>query len=236
MLAGAGMAIVGLTGALLYVLPERMLTKLLLPLVALAAGSLLGGAFFHMIPAAIGQAADTSDLFFFVALGFSFFLALEQLLGQDGVHKERPMESRPVNYLLLGSDGLHKFTDGIIVGSAFLIDVRLGFAAWIATVAHEIPQQLGDFAVLVAGGWSRKKSLLTSFLVSLSFLAGGLATYFLADPLRLNVQYLLACGAGAFIYIASSDLVPMVNKGGSPIKNLLHLTCFLLGLVVLYLL
>jgi zinc and cadmium transporter len=137
-----------------------------------------------------------------------------------------------LTYLILMGDGLHNFIGGLAISSTFLIDIRLGITAWLAAAAHEIPQELGDFGVLVHGGWSKARALLFNVLSALTFLVGGLLTYGLS--FAVDVSYLIPFAAGNFVYIAAADLVPEVNRHPSLVANAVHLLMFLLGTGLMY--
>src|SRR5690606_20432559 len=126
----------------------------------------------------------------------------------------------PLSYLILIGDGLHNFLGGLSIAGVFLLDIRLGIAAWLAAAAHEVPQELGDFGVLVHSGWKKHQALLFNLLSGLAFLVGSLVTYFASR--HIDVSGLVPLAAGNFLYIGASDLVPQVNKGQSVRVNLLH--------------
>jgi zinc and cadmium transporter len=127
------------------------------------------------------------------------------------------------------SDGVHNFIDGLAIGAAFVIDVRLGIITTIITMLHEIPQELGDFGVLVHGGWSKGKALLFNFCSALMAVLGGLIAFILAG--KIDITFLLAITAGTFIYIASSDLIPEIKGGKNFSKNLIHFSVFIAGII-----
>ena len=179
------------------------------PLVAFSAGSLLGGAFFHMLPATVAQVSDLGRVFAWAMAGFSLFFALEPFLHWHHCHRASADCRKPLTYLILLGDGLHDFVGGLGVGSVFLIDVRLGIAAWLAAAAHEIPQELGDFAVLIHGGWRRGPALLLNVLSGSAFLVGALVSYFAVRA--IDSSFLVPFAAGNFIDIGAWDLVPEVN-------------------------
>lgn len=237
LLGGVAMSLIALVGSVTLVLGRAVLERLMLPLVAFAAGSLLGGAFFHMLPTAL-LARPPSVAFAWTAVGFSVFLALEQFLHWHHCHRassgchERPVA--PLTWLILIGDGLHNLLGGMAVGGVFLVDVRLGVAAWLAAAAHEVPQELGDFAVLVHGGWSHARALLLNLASGLLFLVGGLLVY--AASLAVDVGILVPVAAGNFLYIGASDLVPEVNRPRTVGAGLLHILAFAVGLVLLALL
>jgi zinc and cadmium transporter len=234
LVCGCVMGAISLVGAVTLLLEERTLRRLLLPLVALAAGSLIGGALFHLLPAALDEDMTPLPAFVLVAAGFTAFLATEQALQFHHCHRPTPGHTEPVTYLVLAGDAIHNFLDGLAVGGAFVIDVRLGITAWLAVAAHEVPQEIGDFAVLVHGGWSQRRALLFNFFSSISFIVGGVLAY--GVSLAGNVDGLLPFAAGNFLYIAASDLIPQVNRHETAIRNVEHFAAFLAGLGLLLLL
>jgi len=230
LLGGIAMSLLSLIGGVALILSEATLKKVLLPLVAFAAGSLMGGALFHMIPAALAG-MPVITVFRFVAVGFVLFFALEQFLHWHHCHRASAECRKPLTYLILIGDGLHNFLGGLSIGAVFLADIRLGIAAWIAAAAHEVPQELGDFAVLVHGGWTSRQALLLNLLSGLTFLVGGLVAY--AASQRMDVGWLVPLAAGNFLYIGASDLVPEVNKSHTLGASVLHFAVFAAGLGLL---
>jgi zinc and cadmium transporter len=229
--SGVAMSALALVGGLALFLREATVRRLLLPLVALAAGSLLGGAFFHMLPAALVGGLDVLATFAWAAAGFVVFFALEQFLHWHHCHRATASCRQPLTYLVLIGDGLHNLLGGIAVAGTFLTDVRLGITTWIAAAMHEVPQELGDFGVLVHGGWSKRRALLFNFLSALTFLLGSLLAY--AVSLEVDVSFLVAFAAGNFLSIGAADLVPEVNRTHAPRDAALHFACFVLGLGLL---
>jgi zinc and cadmium transporter len=228
--SGILMSAIALVGSVTLVLHETTLRRLVLPLVALAAGTLLGGALFHMIPAAVDKLGNDLSIYVWIVMGFAFFLALEQFLHWHHCHRA-PSEHRPLTYLILIADGVHNFIGGLAVAGAFLIDINVGIGAWIAAAAHEVPQELGDFGILIHGGWKKGRALLYNFLSALTFLLGGLFAY--AASYTADVTFLLPFAAGNFIYIAAADLIPEIKHEESTILSILHFSSFLLGMALL---
>ncbi|SRR6056297_626571 len=225
---GLLMSLIALSGALSLLFPKQVLDRLLLPLVALAAGTLLGGAFFHMIPEAaqaVGRLAAGSWLM----AGFTSFLALEQILRWH--HSHSSDDPDPVTYLVLLGDGVHNFVGGLAVAGAFLISPSAGVVAWVAAAAHEIPQELGDFGVLVHGGWPRRKALVWNFISALAFPLGGLCAWAISRD--FEVGWLVLFGAGNFIYIAASDLIPEIKSHSRWESNAIHFLAFVSGLLLM---
>ncbi|MCB9727147.1 MAG: ZIP family metal transporter [Deltaproteobacteria bacterium] len=231
LLGGVAMAAISLVGSVTLVLRESALQKLLLPLVAFAAGSMIGGALFHMLPASLIGLAPQSA-FAWVAVGFAVFFGLEQFLHWHHCHRASAHCRKPLTYLVLVGDGLHNFLGGLAIAGVFLVDIELGIAAWLAAAAHEVPQELGDFAVLIHGGWSKRAALWLNLLSGSTFLAGGLVAY--AASRQFDVGWLVPLAAGNFLYIGASDLVPELNKGHALGTSVVHFACFLAGLGGLY--
>ena len=225
--SGLLMSVIALIGGATVALDDRVLRRCLPPMIAFAAGSLLGGAFFHMLP--IGFAAGMSDVHVYslLLLGFTTFFSLEQFLHWHHCRHAQLASRKPLTYLILIGDGLHNFLGGLAVAGAFLIDIRLGIIAWLAAAAHEVPQELGDFAVLVHGGWERRQALVFNVLSALTFPVGGLVAYFASY--RLDVSFLVPFAAGNFLYIGASDLIPEVKSRTNAADNLVHLAAFVLG-------
>jgi zinc and cadmium transporter len=229
---GLAMSAIALVGSVTLLLPQETLRRVVSPLVALAAGSLLGGAFFHMLPAATRRMSDLGVVFLWTMVGFATFLALEQFLHWHHCHRVEADCRQPLGYLILLGDGLHNFLGGLGVAGVFLIDIRLGVMAWIAAAAHEVPQELGDFGVLVHSGWSRARALLFNLLSGLTFLIGGLLAYAAAG--RGEIPFLVPFAAGSFLYIGASDLIPQVNRHDSLRGNVVHFAAFAAGLLLLW--
>ncbi|MCB9726208.1 MAG: ZIP family metal transporter [Spirochaetaceae bacterium] len=226
------MSAIALVGSVTLLLDEARLARLVRPLVAFAAGSLLGGAFFHMLPAALAGGLDPISSALALMTGFSLFLGLEQLLHWHHCQRADAACRQPLTYLVLLGDGLHNFLGGLGVAGVMLVDLRLGLAAWLAAAAHEIPQELGDFGVLVHGGWPRGRALLFNLLSGLTFLVGGLVAY--AGAATLDVTWLVPFAAGNFVYIGASDLVPEVTRHGDASASLLHFSAFVAGAGLLW--
>lgn len=231
--SGLVMSAISLVGSVTLLLPEQTLRRILLPLVALAAGTLLGGAFFHMIPAGLEAGIGPLAANAWILSGFGIFFGIEQFLHWHHCHRPNVESKKPLTYLILIGDGLHNFLGGLAVAGTFLIDIRLGVITWLVAAAHEVPQELGDFGVLVHGGWKRGQALLYNLLSGLTFLVGGLIAYALS--FRLNVLFLVPFAAGNFIYIGASDLIPEVKEHPNLIANVVHFMAFTTGVALMLL-
>jgi zinc and cadmium transporter len=136
-----------------------------------------------------------------------------------------------LTYLILIGDGLHNFIGGLAIAGTFIADIRLGIMAWLAAAAHEIPQELADFGVLIHGGWEKRKALMFNVLSALTFLVGGLLTYVVS--FNLDVSFLIPFAAGNFIYIGASDLVPEVKEHENLRINVVNFLAFIFGLALM---
>jgi zinc and cadmium transporter len=230
-LGGVLMSVIALLGAVTFLLPAPVQKRLILPLVAFSAGSLLGGAFFHMLPAAARADASGLGMWIWVLLGFSVFFAFEQLLHWHRCHHTGGDPASTLPTMIVVGDALHNLLGGMAMASAFLVDVRLGIATWLAEAAHELPQELGEYGVLLHGGWSRRKALVVNVLSSVPFLVGGLLTW--TASLRIDVAFLVPFAAGNFLYIAASDLIPEVNRHHRLATAAQHFAAFAAGALVL---
>jgi zinc and cadmium transporter len=206
--SGLAMSSLAMVGSITLVLPERTLERLVMPLVAFAAGSLLGGALFHMLPESVEVLGNRLSVYVWLMAGFVTFFVLEQFLHWHHCHRMVSQHGH-LGYLILLADGVHNFIGGLAVAGAFVVDIRLGVITWLVAAAHEIPQELGDFGILVHSGWNRRSALLFNFLSALTFLVGGVIAYALSDT--LNVAFLVPFAAGNFIYIAAADLIPRIT-------------------------
>ena len=230
---GLLMSAIAMVGGITVILQPETLERLLLPLVSLAAGTLLGGAFFHMVPEGT-KALDLLSAGAWLMGGFMVFLGLEQFLQWHHTHHASEKDRRPVTYLILIGDAVHNFLGGLGIASTFLIDLKAGIIAWVAAAAHEVPQELGDFGVLVHGGWPRRRALLWNVVSALTFPVGAVLAYLAAQ--RFEVSGLVLFGAGNFIYIAASDLIPEIKSERSLRKAAAHFSFLAAGVIIMFVL
>ncbi|MBT6690717.1 ZIP family metal transporter [Candidatus Parcubacteria bacterium] len=215
----------------LYVKKE-VLSKITLFLVSLSTGALMGGAFLHLLPEA-SEKIEASKLYLIVLFAFVFFFFMEKVLSWRHCHKENcPVHT--FGYMNLFGDALHNFIDGLVIASTFLIDFQLGMATTLAIALHEIPQEIGDFGVLVHAGFTKKKALIINYIVALTVVLGGIVGYFISFYLHSIIAYLLPFAAGGFIYIAASDLIPEIRKETNLKRSIKSFIIFLLGIALMF--
>lgn len=231
-LATVGVSLLSLVGIFTLSLSDRILKKILLALVGLSAGTLLGGAFIHLLPEAIDTIAHETA-FMLVLVGFLAFFVLEKLLWRH-CH-DRECQIHTFAYINLVGDGIHNLIDGLIIAASFLTSIEIGIIATIAVAVHEIPQEIGDFGVLVYGGIKKKKALFYNLVTALTALIGGVAGFFLIPHLGDVQNWVLPIAAGGFIYIAAADLVPELHKEHNKWKTVLAFLMLVAGIVLAWL-
>lgn len=229
-LSGIVLALISLTGALVLVLTKSKFEKIIEFLVAFAAGALLAGAFFHLIPEAVEGMGNNLPVYLWIVGGIVAFGILEQYIHWHHCHLPPGEHKEPFSYLILVADTVHNLIDGLAVGASFLVSSGVGIATTLAVIAHEVPQELGDFGILIHGGWEKSKALLFNFLSSIAFLIGALAIYFLRTD--MNPSFLLAFAAGSFIYIGAVDIIPEITRACEPRQKVTRYSFFVLGILI----
>ncbi len=230
-------AVLALLGIFTFILKEKLFQKLINILVSFAAGAFIGAVFFEFLPEIFHEfGVHHGDLEgpLLITSGFMFFFILEEFLQWHHCHEppcEHEENKEAFSYLILISNAVHNFVDGLIVGAAFLIALPVGISTSIAVAAHEIPQELGNFGILVYGGWGKIKALLVNLGASLMIVPGGVLVYF-AEPL-IKPIYLIGFAAGSFLYIGAADLIPEVHGEADLKKSAITITMFLLGLSII---
>ncbi|MGM5481579.1 MAG: ZIP family metal transporter [Nanobdellota archaeon] len=214
---------------------SRKIRPLLHYFVSFAAGSLLAAAFFGLIPRAL-HGAGHEYVLLAVVIGIVFFFLVERFIhwhhcGHDDCHQ------KPAGMLILTGDFIHNFIDGLLLAGAFLLDFTTGVVATISVLAHEIPQEIGDFSVLIHSGYSKWKALKLNFLSALSAVLGGIIGYFAFEAVHGIVPYAVAIAAGGFIYISLTDIVPSLHQHKKhPGVKTKETLVFVLTIVAFYLL
>ncbi|MFA7707727.1 MAG: ZIP family metal transporter [Candidatus Pacearchaeota archaeon] len=223
--------LVALVGAFSLLISSKSLNKILLFLVSISVGALIGGALFHLIPEAIEE-LSLIKTFLIGFLGILVFYSVESYLHWHHCHKQGHCDEHPYTHLILYGDAVHNFIDGLIIASSFIISLPLGFLTSFLIIAHELPQEIGDFGVLIYGGFTKRKALFYNFLSQLTSVLGGILGYYFLG-LHNYAIYLLPFAAGGFLYIAVGDLIPEVFKEKNWKKIIINLLGIILGLAVL---
>ncbi|HEY5682606.1 MAG TPA: ZIP family metal transporter [Sulfuricaulis sp.] len=250
-----------LAAATFLLLPESSRTRMLSPMVSFAIGTLLGASFLAILPHAFETpGVDAHRVTLTVLCGILAFFFLEKMViwrhchthdcdvhgsthipkdqaqGASEVHipdVERARDAAAGKLILIG-DGIHNMVDGVLIAAAFLTDIHLGVITSIAVIAHEIPQELGDFAILLQSGYRRGRALLYNALTGLTTIIGGVVAFFFLSLANLLVPYVLAIAASSFIYIAVADLIPGLHKRPEFSATVQQMALIGLGIFVIF--
>lgn len=225
-------SLISFVGALALVIKGVLLQEVLFCLVAFSAGTMIGGAFLHLLPEAL-EMMPPEAVFIYLLAGFTFFFLLEKYLYWRHCH-EGHCDVHTFSYLNLIGDGFHNFLDGLVIAGAFSVSPKIGVITTIAVVFHEIPQELGDFGVLIYGGFTKGKALFFNFLSGLTAMVGALVGYFLVQAVSGMSVFFLSLTAGGFLYVASSDLIPELHKQKGFRRSTVSFLIFVAGLVFMW--
>lgn len=236
-------SVISLIGVVALALKDKVLHKTLMLLVSFSAGALLGDSFFHLLPEAVSSSGSfTLPVSIFVLSGILVFFILEKAILWRHCHylgeeeECRVHGSKTFAKMNLIGDSIHNFLDGLVIGGSYLVNFGLGLATTLAVIFHEIPQEVGDFGVLVAGGYSKAKALLFNFFTALTAFAGAILAILISASFNFTA-FLVPFTAGGFIYIAASDLIPELHKQTNRLGRILtELFFFVLGISVMLIL
>ena len=192
----------------------------------------MGGAFIHLIPE-LAKEGLVGELSIFILVGIILFFVLEKFIFWHHCHHTEH-KHLSFSYMNLVGDGIHNFLDGVLLAGAFLINTNVGFATAAAIFLHEIPQEIGDFGVLLKGGFSKKKALIANFLSALMAFVGAITTLLFNEIIEGIVPIVVAITAGGFIYIAATDLIPELHKNPKIKNSLIQLTFILIGITLMF--
>ena len=231
-------SLISLVGIFTLSIKLHKLNKILLYMVSFSAGALFGDAFIHLLPEAVEEYGFGFKISLFVILGITFSFVVEKFIHWHHCHDLECEEHRhqPFLYMNLLGDGVHNFIDGLIIGASYMVSIPVGIATTVAVLLHEIPQEIGDFGVLVHGGFSKGKALFCNFLIGLTSVVGAIIALFIGAYTENLTMFLIPFAAGGFIYIAGSDLIPELHKEVGVKKSFFQLITFVLGIVIMSLL
>ena len=237
-----------LAAGLFLLIPGKQREMLLPHMVSYAIGALLGAAFLALLPHAIEYpgVSDIHNVTFTVLIGILVFFLLEKMVlwrhchahdcevhGEEQRHSHGEDKARGM--MILIGDGMHNLVDGVLIAAAFLTDIHLGIVTSVAVATHEIPQELGDFSILLHSGYSRTKALLFNILASLTTVIGGVVAYYSLQDAQIAVPYVLAVAAASFIYIAVADLIPGLHQRTEARVTLQQMILISAGVATIYL-
>src|SRR3989339_493393 len=223
-------SLVSFVGIFFISLRDNVLKKITIHLVSLSAGTLLGGSFIHLLPEVLSENNFQISILYWVLFGIIIFFILEKIICWRHCHiPTSENHPHPVGIMNLVGDAFHNFLDGILVAGAFMVNTQMGIATTIAVITHEIPQEIGDFGVLIHAGFNRTRALFYNFLSALSAMIGALVTIFLGKYVDDVNFYIISLAAGGFIYIATADLIPELKPFGS----IAQLAVILIGIVIM---
>ena len=226
-------ALIAFVGVFTLAMKEHLLNKILLALVSLSAGALMGGAFLHLLPEAV-ESSEGADILSFVLVGFILFFIIEKVLHWRHCHKGK-CDVHTFHYMNLIGDSVHNFIDGLIIAASFIVSIPFGITTTVAIAAHEIPQEIGDFGVLIYGGFEKKKAIILNFAVALIVVIGGIVGYFISKSIEQAVVFLIPFAGGGFIYIAATDLIPELKKELNIKKSMATILVFICGILIMWL-
>jgi zinc and cadmium transporter len=241
----SAVSLVSFAGIAAFSLRQEAMKKVLFILVGLAAGTLIGDAVIHLIPEALEEIGDARVFGAALLSGVIVFFILEKYLrwhhahhGPEEEHTEEEAHHHPQHLapMVLIADGIHNLVDGAVIAASFLVSPVIGVATTLAVFLHEIPQEIADYALLIHSGLSRAKALLYNFLSALTAFLGAFIVFALNDILGSLGAIVAAFTAGAFIYIAATDLIPELHKTNDPKRGALELLSFVIGIVLMFLL
>ncbi|MCM8781635.1 MAG: ZIP family metal transporter [Candidatus Omnitrophica bacterium] len=225
-------SLASLVGIIFIFLKEAILKKILVGLITFATGVLLGGALLHLLPEAFESRINTP---FWVLCGIVLFFMLEKYFFWRHCH-EGVCDIHPLTYLNLIGDGVHNFVDGTVIAAAFVADIKLGITISIVALAHEIPQEIGDFSLLVYSGLRKVKALFYNLVCAVTCILGGITAFFFTSKIENLTSVLIAFAAGNFLYIALVDLLPEFRKTEGIKNSILQFFLFCFGIFLMWLL
>jgi zinc and cadmium transporter len=230
-------SLISITGIFFLVFKSNRLQNTVFILVSLAVGALLGNTFFHLIPESFESIDNEMLVAFLILAGILVFFIMEKFLHWHHSHDVEHMEHHPKSYgyISLFADGIHNFTDGILIAAGWMAGPEIGIATTLAVVIHEIPQEISDFGILLNAGFTARKALWLNFYAALTAILGTAITLIIGTSVESLSRWVLPIAAGGFIYLAGTDLMPELNKELSWRKSLIQLMMIIAGLLLMYL-
>ncbi|MFA5175842.1 MAG: ZIP family metal transporter [Candidatus Nanoarchaeia archaeon] len=226
-------SLISLIGIFSLKIKIEKLKQILIYFISFSAGALLGDAFIHLIPSLFKESSAIISALT-ILLGIILFFILEKVIHWRHCHMPITKEHvHPLAYMNLVGDALHNFIDGLIIAGSYLINIQVGIATTLAVILHEIPQEIGDFGVLLHAGLKRTKALFLNFVTGLTAVLGTIIALVLTNYISNLQFYITGIAIGGFIYIAGSDLIPEMHKEVKLEKSILQLVFLILGILVM---
>lgn len=227
-------SLISFIGVSVIALTEARLNKLLIYLVSFSAGALFGDVFIHLLPEFIEENGFDLYASFGVLAGIGSFFVLEKIVHWHH-HHEIECENRPKPFAIVNlvGDGFHNLLDGVIIAGSYLFSIPVGIATTLAVILHEIPQEIGDFGILLYGGFKVRQALWFNFLTALSAVVGAVLVFILVGYVDGIESILIPYAAGGFLYVAGSDLIPELHKHTGLKTSLAQLAALMLGIAVM---
>jgi len=237
LLSVAVVSLISIVGIITLGLNIERLNKVMTFLVSLAAGSLLGDAMIHLLPEIAEETGFTLAISIYFLLGIFVFFILEKFIHWQHCHAV-PEKKHVHSFALMNlvGDGLHNFIDGLIIGGSYLVSIPIGLATTVTVIIHEIPQEIGDFGVLIHGGFTKGRALFFNFLTALTAVAGAIIALVVGSSAPGFITFIAPFTAGGFIYLAMADLIPELHKETKPMNSLIQIFGILLGILLMVLL
>ncbi len=232
-------SLVSLVGIITFSINDAKLRKILFFFVSFGAGALLGGAFIHLLPESIELNENSSNVWIFgILAGLIVFFVLEKFVKWFHCHHMGSCEHdhpKSLSTMNIVGDGFHNFIDGVVIAASFLVSIPLGIATSIAVLIHEIPQEIGDYAILLHAGLTKKKALMFNLLSALMAVLGAVIMLSIQFDTDSFTKYIIPFTAGGFIYIGASDLIPEMHKDNKTSKSIWQVVGLILGIYIMYL-
>lgn len=230
-------SVLSLVGAVIMIINQKIIKKFLIFMVSFAAGAMLGDVFIHMLPELVEEGGFTLVTSIYILCGILIFFILEKIVHWRHCHMTAVKDhTHPLAFMNLVGDAVHNFIDGILIAGSFMLSIPVGIATTIAVILHEIPQEMGDFGVLLHAGMKPRKALLFNFLSALTAVAGALIILFIGAKNVEIVEMIIPITIGGFIYIANADLIPELHKETKISISVLQLMSFLAGAGIMFVL
>jgi zinc and cadmium transporter len=229
-------SLISITGIFFLALKTDKLQKIVFILVSIAVGALLGNVFFHLIPESFETIENKGLIAILTLSGILSFFVLEKFLHWHHGHDVGHMDQHPKSYgyISLFADGVHNFTDGILIAAGWMAGPEIGMATTLTVVLHEIPQEISDFGILIHAGFTAKRALWLNFYAALTAVLGTVITLMIGTKVQSLSHWVLPFAAGGFIYLAGTDLMPELNKEKSSLNSLVQLLMIIAGLALMY--